>query len=114
MVRGGLCGPAWAGRVPQMRAGWLSPEAFLHVGVFLAVTMGGAFWVTSTASAQEGINLSWDDCGSTGTAVKTFACDTNVGSHVLVVSFASATGLEQLDGVEAVLDLQTSGTALPE
>ena len=30
----------------------------------------------SVASA-EGINLSWDDCGLSGTPNKTFACNTN-------------------------------------
>ena len=38
------------------------------------------------ALAQEGFNLSWDDCGVAGSATKTFACDNNDQTFALVVS----------------------------
>src|SRR5262245_10065398 len=41
-----------------------------------------------------------------------FACDTNVGADVLVVSFAAPSGL-CLFGCRGLLDLQTSGSVLP-
>jgi hypothetical protein len=45
-----------------------------------------ALCLTAPVARAGGINLSWDDCGAFGSAQKNFACDTNVGSNVLVVS----------------------------
>lgn len=65
-----------------------------------------------SARAQSGINLSWDDCGAFGTDLKTFACNSNSGVDLLVVSAAVSPALPQVDGVEVVVDLATSGTTL--
>lgn len=68
----------------------------------------GAAW------AQGGINLSWDDCGTSGTEVKVFSCNTNSGFHSLYVSAVAPTPMPQLNGVEIVIDLQTSEPALTD
>jgi hypothetical protein len=56
-------------------------------------------WIVASAAAAlsigiaapiaraEGINLSWDDCGSFGVANKAFACDVNDAVFTLVASF---------------------------
>ena len=76
-----------------------------------------AFWMAcvfaAQTSAQEGINLSWDDCGSYGVSNKQFACDTNVGADVLVVSFRVNTPLPDFIGAQAILSVRGS-SALPD
>ncbi len=63
----------------------------------------------------EGINLSWDDCGEAGEINKTFACNTNVGApFVLVASFTPPSGINQLVGIEAVVDFRTSVPMIPD
>jgi len=83
------------GRIPRTRIAFAS-------GALLA----------TTAHAQ-GINLSWNDCGTFGQSVETFACDTNVGVHVLVASFQSPVPLPQLVAVQSQIYFQVPGPALP-
>lgn len=71
-----------------------------------------ALIANSPLFAQTGLNLSWGECGYAGAVSKTFACNTNTGSHVLVASFAAGPGL-CLVGCWGQLDLQTSGAVLP-
>ena len=61
----------------------------------------------SCASAPvraDDMRLAWDDCGAAGVALKTFACDTNVGANDLVVSF-TLSAPRSLTGVEAMLEV---------
>lgn len=73
------------------------------------------FFLASTrlASAQSGTNLKWSDCGASGQAMRTFACNTNTGSHTLVGSFVSGVELTQVIGMSAVLDLCSMDPVLP-
>jgi len=64
------------------------------------------------ASAQSGVNLSWNDCGSAGTMLRTFACNTNTGDHTMVASFA-CTGVTQLTALAGVIDLCSMDPVLP-
>jgi len=67
------------------------------------------------ASAQTGINLSWDDCGTFGTAAKMFACDANGDSSILVGSFSVPYPQAScIVGVTSILDLQVSGSSVPD
>jgi hypothetical protein len=68
----------------------------------------------ATARAQGGINLSWDDCGASGTANQSFACDTNADSSVMVASFVVDVGGPCFVGTNAVFDLQVAGGSLPD
>lgn len=68
----------------------------------LAITLLTACAASAHAA---GINLSWDDCGSFGTESRTFACDTNVGTHVLVGSFVAPPGLQAVSGNSAIIDV---------
>jgi hypothetical protein len=69
--------------------------------------------LATTALAQEGINLSWDDCGSYGASLKQFACDTNQGNEVLVISFKLAVPLQDFVGPAALIDIRSVAT-LPD
>ena len=52
----------------------------------------------SATAAAGWVNLSWDDCGSHGASMRTFACNTNGGSHTLVGSFVAPSGIDSLNG----------------
>jgi len=54
-----------------------------------------------------GINLSWDDCGLQGSSFKTFACNTNDGSDVLVVSCQLPPGIDGVWVADVDLSLTT-------
>ena len=54
----------------------------------------------SLASAEAGVNLSWDACTSEGGIQnKTFSCNTNSGSRVLYGSFVLAADQPNFVGV---------------
>ena len=61
-----------------------------------------------------GINLAWDDCGAHGAELRKFACDTNEGSHTLVVSFVAPQGVSLMSSNEIVIDLESVGSSVPD
>lgn len=64
----------------------------------------------SMASAQGGINLSWNDCGTFGTGNITFACNTNAGAPFTAVgSFYPPATLPEFLGINAQIDLRSQG-----
>jgi len=72
----------------------------------LAAVACGLF--ASTAFAQGGINLSWDECGSAGVLQKNFACDTNSGFAIMYGSVVTGHDMPMLNGHEGVIDMQTN------
>ena len=81
-------------------------KTLLMAGALLALTAG-------IASAQGGINLSWNDCGAAGTLNKTFACTSNTLSGAIMVASAIApVQMDQLNGQESVMLLQTNAPTL--
>jgi hypothetical protein len=80
-------------------------KTLLMAGALLALTVG-------VASAQSGLNLSWNDCGASGAAAKTFACNSNTGGNLLVGSMIIGADMPALNGHEGVFDLQTNQAAL--
>jgi hypothetical protein len=61
-----------------------------------------------------GINLAWNDCyGAGGTMNKNFACNTNTGNHDLYISFEPNATIPDLNGSNAIIDLQSASAALP-
>ena len=66
----------------------------------------------ATAASSGIVNLAWNDCGTFGTALRTFDCASNLGTHELVGSYTSYVNLDSLNGNEIVLDMQTSGSSL--
>ncbi len=67
------------------------------------------------AHAGEGLNLRWSEClGDGGAYFRSFACDTNVGNHVLVGSFQLTTPVEQVTGEEIAVGFYWGGAAIPD
>jgi len=70
--------------------------------------------LATAVRAESGTNLRWDSCvGDAGTQNKTFSCDTNTGSDVLVCSFEVGAEVLQASGQEVVIDLVASAATLP-
>jgi hypothetical protein len=63
--------------------------------------------------AGEGLYLDWGLCGPTGAVQQSFACDSNIGSENLYCAFTLATPLDQVLGVEIVIDIVHSQSVLP-
>jgi len=79
--------------------------------VILAAILAIALSASTVKSA--GISLSWDDCGAHGVLLRTFACDTNEGSHTLVGSFVAPAGVDSMSANEIVMDLESAEHSLP-
>ena len=62
--------------------------------------------IAGPATGEEGLNLSWDDCGSHGASNKAFACDTNTGEDVLVLSFKLSDDLVGFLGSQGYVDVR--------
>ena len=61
-----------------------------------------------------GVNLRWDHCwGDGGVASRSFACNTNVGSEVLVASFVLTDPLSTVVGMQIYVDLASSSGTWP-
>lgn len=83
--------------------------ARLVAALFLAATV-----VPGESGASAGMNLYWNDCSAgVGTTKRVFACDANVGSNTLVVSFAPPDGITKLVAARAVIDLRSATSPLP-
>ncbi len=68
--------------------------------------------IASSAQAAGGMNLSWSDCGVFGQAQRSFDCASNAGVNVLYVSAVTPAPMPQLNGMAAVIDLQTNAAVL--
>lgn len=81
-----------------------------------SILIAGAMLVfgASMASAQGGINLSWNDCGAAGTGNATFLCNTNTGLNSAVASFIPPTTLPEYLGLESQVDIRSQNPTLPE
>lgn len=79
---------------------------------FLAVVLCAVLGAAN-AHAQGAINLSWGDCGGYGTANRSFACDTNADSSLMVATFAVDVGGPCFVGASCVIDVQVAGALLP-
>lgn len=66
-------------------------------------------------AAAAGFDLSWNDCGSHGASLESFACNTEAGHHDLIVSVVVPNAMPQVVGVEGVLFLSVGqGQVLPD
>lgn len=69
----------------------------------------------STVRAGPGTNLRWTDCfGDGGAFNRSFACDTNAGSNILVSSFQLSEPMFNVVGTEVRIEIVTTTSALPE
>jgi hypothetical protein len=77
--------------------------------------LAAAICAASPAFAAPGFSISWSSCHGEGTGAsnRSFACDTNAGTNVLVVSFELPADLPQVSGNEIVIDILTAAATLP-
>lgn len=70
--------------------------------------------LSGRAQAAPGPHLSWDHCSADGqVANKNFACNTNSGTDVLVVSFESPVAASFATGIEMTFQIASSSGAVP-
>lgn len=84
----------------------------LNLALFSIVLCAGA----PTDARAVGSNLAWDDCFQGAPAsMKTFTCDADDGApFTLVGSFVPPEGVDQMNGMQAIVDLCTMPHALPD
>jgi hypothetical protein len=80
------------------------------------VALAAVGLAVSPALAADALFLTWNDCylGATAAANRDFACDTNVGEEDLYCAFTIAQAVNDVIGVEIVVDLQHSAPSLPD
>lgn len=79
----------------------------------ILVTLVALVATVSVASAS-GINLAWDECGTTGTFAKTFDCQSNSGpAFNLYASFVPDANEANFVAISAEIDISSTAT-LPD
>jgi len=81
----------------------------------LAVALGTALATAAVAEpTPPGINIRWNDCFSDGgDQNKSFACDTNAGSELAVLSLQLDTPMSQVSGVEIRITFKAAAGQVP-
>jgi len=76
---------------------------------------GALLAMTATYSHAVGLELAWDACfGQAGAlSIRTQACTSNSGGQAMYSSFKPPAGIAKLEGLEAFIDFQVSGGAMP-
>ncbi len=83
---------------------------FLHCVLLLLTCVG----IARAGTTPPGLNLRWDKCfGDGGVQNRDFACDTNVGSELLVATFEVATNLQAVNGLTCYMNIGSQATTLP-
>ena len=70
----------------------------------------------AVCAAAEGLFLAWGDCalGGAGTSGITIPCTTDLGDSRLYLSFSLSQPVDQVLGIEVVVDLQSEASPLPD
>lgn len=74
-----------------------------RLAFLFAILVAASAAVASPVRADD-MTLRWNDCGVSGVALKTFACDTNSGASELFVSF-TLSAPRPLTGIEAMMEV---------
>ena len=88
-----------------------------RLGFFFALAAFAAALALGTAVAQagEGLYLRWNDCvNGAGLSSLNFGCGTNTGDERLYCALTLPVPLDEVLGIEAVVDLQAAATTLPD
>jgi len=82
----------------------------------LALALVCAPCAAFAAEPLEALRLGWDDCPTSAGASsnKPFTCDTNLGSSSLFCAFSVLQPIDQIIGLEIVVDVQHSMSSLPD
>jgi len=88
------------------------PPYFAPLLAMLAVSLLAS--TSLAAPTLPGINIRWDDClADGGIANKSFACDSNAGSDLIVMSVQLDRGMTDVSGMEIRISLKAAAPALP-
>jgi len=92
------------------RSNRLAESALFALALFAAPPAAVA------APPLEALRMAWDDCQTSAGAVnnKAFTCDTNLGSSSLYCAFSVLQPIDLMIGLEVVVDVQHSLSALPD
>ena len=92
----------------------LAPRLFPSLTVIALALTSGIAAAQSPTPPPGSVALRWDDCFTDhGAAARTFACDTNSGSDLLVISAFPPVDLPQLVGAESALTVWSTGGSMP-
>jgi hypothetical protein len=80
--------------------------------MFVVVSI--ACGMAASAHAQGGVNLSWNDCGASGVADRTFACTSNTGTNAVVASVVPPVTKARFVGIDVIIDLISQTSPLPD
>lgn len=87
----------------------------LHPMVLAAVLLGWGIYAAGPLAAQPEATLAWDDCVfGGGTADKADACNSNTGSHKLVIGVQPHGLIENVNGAQGIIDIRTDAATLPD
>jgi hypothetical protein len=73
---------------------------------------GALLALTASVSFAGGVNLSWDDCGVSGSASKSNACTNNGAKGSMYTSVVPPVDIPRANGSTSTVDLQTTAAAL--
>src|SRR5262245_3243642 len=69
---------------------------------------------SASAALAGGVSLAWNDCGGGGgVSYRGFACNTNVGTNDLYVSFEPAVEIPDLNGSNPTIELRSGSNPVP-
>ena len=73
----------------------------------------GALTFAAPERADAGLRIAWDHCGDAGASTRSFACNSNAGSDVLVISFLSSFPMQKLAYALVTVDVCFPSNGLP-
>lgn len=90
-----------------------APFAF---AALLALALPAAGPSTAASQPAETLRMAWEDCPLSGGAFvsEDFSCSTNLGSSSLFCAFSLFQPVDQVVGLELVVDIQHSESTLPD
>lgn len=81
----------------------------------LLLLAGAALGPGPAAAGTPGFNLSWDDCFLGAAAIdKTDACDSNTGTHRLILSLNPNGVITDVNGFQGILTIEAAAGTLPD
>jgi hypothetical protein len=78
-----------------------------HVLAFIVLVQ-----LAAAPAVAAGINAYWNNCGPGNPTFRSFACNTNFGTHDIVASFVPPEGLTKVVGAIGIVDLCLGGVNL--
>src|SRR5436309_892847 len=79
------------------------------------VAAGAMLLLSCSGATAQGVNLSWNDCGTNGAASMTYGCASNAGApFAMIASFVPPHGVNAFLGLASQIDITTPTAVLPD